>query len=188
MTQPEKTTPAKQKRPSTIDRVRSHCAVYPATNYTAESMVTMALVIEQMAPDRDPVELMQFMDWATGRVIGRVSRKVGMPTETDLFANGLSAIDDVCREKYAKPFAGLTPSKRRAVLESIEDGNVTTGYWSRVPSDYFYRRFYTKLLHGMFAERKEWVQIGILRSADPGESTSTPSTQSNTTGPLTASD
>jgi len=186
MTQPEKTTTARQKKPSTIYRVRKHCAVFPPAQYTAESMVTMALVIEQMAPDRDPIELMQFMDWATGRVIGRVSRKVGMPTETELFAKGLSAIDDVCREKYGKTFAELTPSKRRSVLEGIEDGKVTTGYWSQIPSDYFYRRFYTKLLHGMFAERKEWVQIGILRSADPGESTSTLPAQLKIKDPLTA--
>jgi hypothetical protein len=170
MTQPEKTTPARKTTQPTVDRVRQHCAEYPPAHYTAQSMVTMALVIEQMAPDRDPVELMQFMDWATGRVIGRVSRKVGMPTETELFTQGLTAIDEVCRDKHGKPFAELTPSKRRAILESIEDGKATTGYWAQVPSDYFYRRFYTKLLHGMFAERKEWVQIGILRSADPGES------------------
>jgi len=196
MTQPEKTPPAKRTRPSTIDRVRKHCALYPPAHYTTESMVTMALVIEQMAPDRDPVDLMQFMDWATGRVIGRcapqwsnpgtpanqnslrtnspnlaanVNRKTGMPTETELFANGLVAIDEVSRDKYGKPFAEVTPAKRKSILESIEDGNVTAGYWSQVPSNYFYRRFYTKLLHGMFAERREWVLIGILRSADPGE-------------------
>ena len=174
MPEPEKTTSPRNRKQSIVDRVRRHCAAYPPAHYSAESMVTMALVIEQMAPDRDPVELMQFMDWATGRVIGRVSHKVGMPTETEMFANGLAAIDDTCREKYGKPFAALPPAKRRVVLEGIEDGKVTSGYWTQVPSDYFYRRFYTKLLHGMFAERKEWVQIGILRSADPGESTSSP--------------
>ena len=95
-----------------------------------------------------------------------------MPSETELFARGLAGVDEVSRSRFGKAFADLTPAKRRAVVELVEDGKATGGVWCDVPSEYFYRRFYTKLAHGMFAEKKEWIQIGILRSVDPGEATS----------------
>lgn len=132
-------------------------------------MVTMAYAIEQIAPDRDPLELSLFVDWATGRLLGRLGQQPGMPTESELFPLGLQGIEDLSRARYGRGFSALSPARRRVVLESIEEGSASGGIWCEVPPRYFYRRFYTKVLHGMFAERKEWVQIGILRTADPGE-------------------
>jgi hypothetical protein len=180
--QPQPTTRAAGKRaksPALSERVQAYCASYPPSHFTIDAMVTMAYVIEQIAPDRDPLELALFMDWATGRLLGRLEQQPGMPNESDLFALGLQGIEESSRARYGRTFAALTPARRRALLDSVEDGAAQGNVWCDIPPRYFYRRFYTKVLHGMFAEKKEWVQIGILRSPDPGEQTgrSTPSSE-----------
>lgn len=153
---------------STVDRVREYCTAYPPTHFSLDEMVTMALVIELIADGRDPLDLALFIDWATGRLVGKLRRQPGMPVEAALFAQGLRGVDELSRSRFRRGFAALSSTKRRAVVESIEDGSATGGVWCEIPPRYFYRRFYTKVLHGMFAEKKEWGQIGILRSQDPG--------------------
>ena len=160
---------SKAKRPSLAERVRTHCAENPPAHFTTDAMVTMACAIEQIAADRDPLELALFMDWATGRLVGRVGQEPGMPKERDLFPLGLAGIDEVSLARHGRPFHAITAARRKSIVDAVEDGCVQGGIWLTIPPRYFYRRFYTKVVHGMFAEKKEWLRIGILRTADPGE-------------------
>jgi hypothetical protein len=162
-------TSKRRRKPNLAERVGAHCAESAPAHFSTESMLTMACAIEAIAPGRDPLELALFMDWATGRLLGRMRRRAGMPGEHDLFNRGLTGIDQFSRQRYNRPFASLALPRRKALLESIEDGKATGGVWCEIPPQYWYRRFYTKLLHGMFAERKEWLRIGVLRTTDPGE-------------------
>ncbi|BDI28459.1 hypothetical protein CCAX7_005100 [Capsulimonas corticalis] len=148
-------------------RVRSHFSRYTLTHYTVTELITMASAIERMAPGKNPMDLAGFMDWATGRLLGRLEQLPGMPNESELFPLGLMGINETSKNYYGSQFHELAPAQRDVVLRSIEDGVAPGSIWQRIPSDYFYRRFYTKVLHGLFAEQKEWTRIGILRSADP---------------------
>lgn len=153
--------------PEMEQRVRSHFSRYTLTHYTMTELITMTSAIERMAPAKNPMDLAGFMDWATGRLLGRLEQLPGMPNESELFPLGLMGINETSNNYYGQMFHELAPGQRDVVLRSIEDGVAPGSIWSRIPSEYFYRRFYTKLLHGLFAEQKEWTRIGILRSADP---------------------
>ena len=150
-------------------RVRNHFSRYTLAHYTVTELITMTSVIERMAPGKNPMVLAGFMDWATGRLLGRLEQLPGMPNESELFPLGLMGVNETSKNYYGYLFHELAPAQRDVVLRSIEDGVAPGSIWRNVPSDYFYRRFYTKLLHGLFAEQKEWTRIGILRSADPSD-------------------
>lgn len=161
---------ARKRHNSTLaDRIRELYGQHTPTHFTIDNIITMAYLIEQLTQERDPIELVRFMDWATGRLLGRLEQLPGMPNESELFLTGLEAIQETSLKKYSKPFHQITVLQRKNIVKNIEKGALKDECWKGIPSDYFYKRFYTKLLHGLFAEKKEWLQIGILRTADPGE-------------------
>ena len=51
--------------------------------------------------------------------------------------------------------------QRDEVLQAIQEGQAEGEIWKRIPSKYFFIRFYGKALMGYFAHPKAWMRIGF---------------------------
>src|SRR4051794_40719823 len=111
--QSNQNTPTRRRVRSTLaDRVRAQCEYSAPVHFSTEAMMTMAYAIEQITSDRDPLELACFVDWATGRLLGRLGQRPGMPNETDLFRQGLAGIEEMSLARFARAFPTLTSAQR----------------------------------------------------------------------------
>jgi hypothetical protein len=146
-----------------------------ATNYTRERLehyddaqaATMRALLRQLIPEDEGIDLVGFMDWATGRPLGRGDKRPGMPEEAELFKLGLQGLDQTAQTLHGHDFRGLDSSQQEAIISSVANGSAEGAVWKQIPPDYFFERFYGKALHGYFAHPRVWMRIGFMGASYP---------------------
>jgi len=135
--------------------------------FSADEAATMATALERLIPQDEGVDLVGFMDWATGKPLGRGDRRPGMPEEAVLFHQGLSGLDQTSQARYGCRFQELAAEQRDEVLRAVQQGQAEGAVWQSIPGDYFFQRFYGKALQGYFAHPKVWMRIGFMGASYP---------------------
>jgi hypothetical protein len=128
---------------------------------------TMRAMLEQMIPQSEGIDLVGFIDQTAGQPFGRGDRSPGAPNEVDLFHAGLAAVEESARQRHDVRFDELGAEERNELLGRIQRGEIKDGLWSTTSSATFFKRFYSKALHGYFAHPRVWMRIGFPGVAYP---------------------
>jgi hypothetical protein len=129
--------------------------------FSEDEAATLGAMLQRLIPQEEGVDLVGFLDWATGRPLGRSDRQPGMPDEPELFRLGLQGINQTSLARFGSHFRELPGTQQDEVLQAIQEGQAEGEIWKRIPSKYFFIRFYGKALMGYFAHPKAWMRIGF---------------------------
>ncbi len=150
------------------ERLRTNFSREELEQFSPDEAATMAAALERLIPQDEGIDLVGFMDWATGKPLGRGDRRPGLPAEAELFHQGLRGLDQTSQARYhGHRFTTLPVEERDEVLRAVQEGRAEGDIWQAIPSDYFFQRFYGKALHGYFAHPKAWMRIGFMGAAYP---------------------
>lgn len=120
-------------------------------------------------PDRaSPVPIVPFIDEALHEKRGKGYRYEDMPPAPQAWRQGLAAIDDESRIRFARGFVELTGDEKDAILGGVQRGEVTSAQWRGLPP----RRFFTVMLLDemvgeYYAHPAAWSEIGFGGPASP---------------------
>jgi hypothetical protein len=140
--------------------------------FDAEEWATLEAVCARLIPQPDrpegPVPIVPWIDRKLDRNEGDGYRYEGMPSMRDAWRMGLRGIDDESRARHGRRFRELTPAQQDDVLRRIQEEDVTSDVWTRMPP----RRFFesTLLRHVVsvyYAHPSAWNEIGFGGPAAP---------------------
>jgi hypothetical protein len=135
--------------------------------FSADEAAIMRAALDRLIPQQEGVDLVGFTDAYIDKPLGRGDKKPGMPQTKEVIHLGLEGISEMAQSRHGKSFVELTAEQQDAVLREIQEGKAKGGVWDKVPSDYFFERFYGKALHGYFAHPRVWMRIGFMGASYP---------------------
>jgi hypothetical protein len=161
-------SPWDRRERSIIDeRMRTSYTRERLEQFSEDEARTMRAMLERLIPQSEAIDLAGFIDWAAGRPLGRGDKAPGALEEVELFHKGLAAIDATAEERHGARFDLLDAEKRDALLGEIQRGETEGDLWSAISSALFFKRFYSKALHGYFAHPRAWMRIGFPGASYP---------------------
>lgn len=149
------------------ERLRSNYTQEVLAQFSQEEAITMRAVLERLIPQSEGVDLAGFIDATAGIPFGRGDRAPGMPGETELFHQGLIGIDQSSVARHGRRFIELADDERDDLLRALQKREAEGEIWESIASDYFFKRFYSKALHGYFAHPRVWMRIGFMGASYP---------------------
>lgn len=120
---------------------------------------TLRALLDRLLPGvATSIDLAAFVDHRVGTPMGRGDRRQGLPSEPDLFAAGLRALDAV-------RFAEMREDDQRALVGRMRNGDADVELG--VPAKDFVDRLLDKALAGYLAHPDTWIRIGFNGPAFP---------------------
>ena len=95
-------------------------------------------------------------------------RHAGMPPLRQAWRDGLRALDDEARQRFGAPFAELTIGRQETLLGLVQQGDVRSAAWERLPArDFFKHRVLHDVTASYYAHPTAWNEIGFGGPASP---------------------
>ena len=132
--------------------------------FTKEEAITMKAMIGRLIPHQEGIDLVGYMDWAAPLPLGRGDKAPDAPGEPELYKIGLQKLEESCLLRHDTRFADTGPQHQDQLITDMQKGELE---WEGLKSDYFFERFYGKLLNGYFAHPRVWMRIGFMGPAYP---------------------
>ena len=120
-------------------------------------------------PDRGdhPVPIVPWIDRQLEEDIGEGYRFLDMPPAREAWRLGLAGVEEESVARHSRRFAELAPSLQDQLLRAVQQGEISSGLWERLPS----RRFFTLLLKSVvaiyYSHPLAWSEIGFGGPASP---------------------
>jgi gluconate 2-dehydrogenase gamma chain len=149
------------------NRMETNFARETIENFSEVETSTMRAAIRRLIPEDEGIDLVGFMDWAVEKPLGRGDRRPGMPGELELYRLGLLGLDQAAQARSGQDFRAHGGEEQDSVLSAVQNGSAPGAVWQQIPPDYFFERFYAKLLHGYFAHPRVWMRIGFMGASYP---------------------
>ncbi len=140
--------------------------------FSAEEWAIADALCRRILPqtdDADPVSLVALLDAKLLEDHGDGFREASMPYMRDAWRRGLAAIDGEARARHdGRGFAVLTDDERDALLQAMQDGEMSGGRWSEIDAKAFFERRILVDVPGLFYSLPEaWNEIGFGGPASP---------------------
>ena len=106
------------------------------------------------------------------RMLSRTSsvgyRSAGMPPLRQTWRDGLHALDEEARLRFGAPFSELTIGRQETLLGLVQQGDVRSPAWERLPAkDFFKQRVLHDITTSYYTHPIAWNEIGFGGPASP---------------------
>ncbi|MDI3305758.1 MAG: gluconate 2-dehydrogenase subunit 3 family protein [Acetobacteraceae bacterium] len=133
--------------------------------FTAEEWVTVKAVCDRITPQTDrhpriPVAALLDRKMHENRADGY--RRASLPPMQEAWRIALKALDEEARLRFGAAFHDLTPGRQDTLLELVQQGDVRSPAWERIPPQEFFR---DRVLHDIvpcyYSHPYAWNEIGF---------------------------
>jgi hypothetical protein len=140
--------------------------------FTAEEWPILVAICDRIIPqpaDRDPkVPIANFIDQKMAENQTDGMQQAGEPDMQTMWRSGLAATDEEARLRFNNPFPDLPGGRQDDILHMIQDGDVRTPGWSRLPAKaWFKSRVLPDIVTMYYAHPQGWDEIGFGGPASP---------------------
>jgi gluconate 2-dehydrogenase gamma chain len=136
-------------------------------NFSESEAAIMRAAVDRLIPQAEGIDIVGFIDGRMWDALGRGDRQPGMPEELEVIRIGIAGLDEAASALFSQPFIELDREAQDEVLRKAQAGEVPGEAWQRVPSGYFFKRFYARALTGYFSHPRAWMRIGFYGSSYP---------------------
>ena len=152
--------------------VDQRLAVHPGPRFFNEAeWKTLRALCERILPqpkDRPPVPIAAYVDEKL--LLKKIDgyRAAAVLPQDQAWQAGLAALDGVARDERGRGFHELAAPEQDALLQRMQDGDLTGPLWRGMPSDLFFaKRVLHDITNAYYAHPTAWSEIGFAGPAAP---------------------
>ena len=138
---------------------------------TAEQWSLLEAIVARLMPQPDREEPVPIVPWIDDRLQKDRRpgyRYAGMPPMREAWTAGLAAIAAECIDRFGKPFEELSSEDQDGYLTTIQNGEVSSQFWSDMPVQCFFSELLLKdVLEIYYSHPWAWSEIGFGGPASP---------------------
>lgn len=158
---------------TTREVVRKRLEEVPDRSFFSEQeWQTLLAVCDRILPQPEggtaAVPIAPWIDRKLAQNRGDGYRYADMPPMREAWQLGLAGIDAESRHRFDEPFATTHATNQDAILEAIQQGDVTDGIWARLPPKRFFTTVLLKsIVAQYYAHPAAWSETGFGGPASP---------------------
>ncbi len=156
----------------TREVVRQRLQEVPSRQFfTEEEWTTLEAVCDRLIPQPDrfdnPVPIVPFIDKNLRGNPEKGYRFEDMPPIREAWRLGLRGIEQESFARHMDGFRNLAPGQQDVLLKALQDGEVTTEVWQRLPAKRFFTAVLKMVVGIYYAHPAAWSEIGYGGPASP---------------------
>lgn len=142
--------------------------------FSQEEALLLGAVIDRVMPQDDRSEartipILPILDERLYKNSLNGFRYEAMPPDRDAYKLAIKAIGEMARERFRKPFPGLTVHRQELILKSLHDGKPDPAHpvWRRMPVHRFWAMLMEDCVTAYYSHPWAWDEIGFGGPAYP---------------------
>lgn len=142
--------------------------------FSAKEAELMAAIIDRLVPqdDRSPDRTIPILPAIDERLYTNSLdgfRYEDMPSDQDAYHLGLTAIEDMAKQRFASAFMALSVHRQELILKSVHDGKPDPNHpvWDQMPVHRFWALLMSDCVTAYYSHPWAWDEVGFGGPAYP---------------------